>query len=90
MPPLRVLRQSFANKLGGSIRDNLPRYKRDKPWLSEFAAGTPWELETNLAPVEPLALLDPVDDDFKDLENAIRIHKALPALTPLQARDPRL
>lgn len=35
-------------------------------------------------------LLDPVGDDLKDFENAIRIHKALPGLTPLQARDPRL
>lgn len=90
MPPLRVLKQSFGNALAGSIRDNLPRYKRDKPWLSEFAAGTSWELETNLAPAEPLVLLDPADNDFKDLENAIRFHKTLPRLTPLQARDPRL
>ena len=90
MPPLKVVRQSFVTKLAGSIRDNLPRYKRDKPWQAEFARGTAWELDTNLAPVEPLALLDPVDDNFYDLENAIRIHKALPGLTPLQARDPRL
>lgn len=90
MPPIKVLKQSFVIKLAGSIRDNLPRYKRDKPWLAEAAAGSAWQLETNLAPADPLALLDPVDQDFKDVENAIRIHKALPGLTPLQARDPRL
>jgi hypothetical protein len=90
MPPLRVLRKSFTNKLVGSIRENLLRYKRERSWLSEFAAGTRWELETNLAPAEPLTLLDPGDDDFRDRANAIRIHKALPELTPLQARDPRL
>lgn len=90
MPPLRVLKQSFNNKLTGSISGNLSRYKRDKPWLSEFAAGTSWELETSLVPAEPLVLLDPAGNDFKDFENAIRMHKALPGLTPLQARDPRL
>jgi hypothetical protein len=37
-----------------------------------------------------LDLLDPDGDDLKDVENSIRLHKALNMLTPLQARDPRL
>lgn len=90
MASLKVVRQSFVNKLAGSIRDNLPRYKRDKPWLSEFATGSSWELDTNVTPADPFALLDPAANDFKDLQNAIRIHKAFSELTPLQARDPRL
>jgi hypothetical protein len=37
-----------------------------------------------------LALDEPDEDNLKDLENAIRVHKALQQLTPLQARDPRV
>jgi hypothetical protein len=32
-------------------------------------------------------LLDPEGEDLKDLENSIKLHKALGFLTPLQARD---
>ncbi|HXO27762.1 MAG TPA: DUF6339 family protein [Thermoanaerobaculia bacterium] len=90
MPQLRVLRQSFVNRLIGSIRENLVRYKRADPWLPEFARGSQWELETYIEQSEEIALVDPVESDFRDLENAIRLHRLLPGLTPLQARDPRL
>jgi len=47
-------------------------------------------METSLDTKAPLDLIEPTDGDLKDTENAIRVHKALPHLTPLQARDPRL
>jgi hypothetical protein len=90
MPALRVLRQSLVNTLAGSIPDNLVRYRRDKPWLSEFARGARWELETNVEQSGQLTLIEPAKRDYKDLENAIRLHSVLANLTPLQARDPRL
>ena len=34
--------------------------------------------------------MPPVENDLRDLENAIRIHKAFPNLSLVQARDPRL
>ena len=32
----------------------------------------------------------PADDCLYDVENAVRLHKALPSLTPVQVQDPRL
>lgn len=90
MTQIKVLRQAFLTKLAGSIGANLPRYKRETPWLQEFAAGTKWELPTQLTPVGSFALLNPTESDLKDADNAVRLHKALPTLTPIQARDPRL
>ncbi len=37
-----------------------------------------------------ISLDEPDGENLKDLENAIRVHKALQQLTPLQARDPRV
>jgi hypothetical protein len=90
MKPLKILKENFAIKLTGSISDNLTRYKRDKPWPAEFAGSSSWEFETGLVPAEALELAMPDGDNLKDVENAIRMHCALPSLTPVQARDPRL
>jgi hypothetical protein len=87
---IKVLREAFTNHLRGTIAHNLPHYRRDRPWLAEVAGGPVWEFETNLVPAQPLELLEPDGDDLKDIENAIRMHKALPSLTPVNARDPRL
>src|SRR5262249_35492451 len=35
-------------------------------------------------------LAPPEGEDLRDLDNAIRLHKAFPDLTPVQAQDPRL
>jgi len=48
------------------------------------------DLETKFELKASLDLDEPEDRNLKDLENAIRVHKALRHLTPLQARDPRL
>jgi hypothetical protein len=47
-------------------------------------------LETRVQLNSALDLDEPQDGNLKDLENSIRIHKALRQLTPLQARDPRV
>lgn len=47
-------------------------------------------LETNLQWRDQVNLELPEGKNLYDLENAIRLHKALPKLTRLQARDPRL
>lgn len=87
---LSVFREAFVNKLRASILGNLKRYKEDESWVEEFADGSRWKLETPIELKAPLDLLDPIDRDLKDLENSIRLHKALFGLTPVQARDPRL
>lgn len=87
---LRILRESFGKKLLDSVLANAERYTKDKSWIHEFADGKPWFLETRFAPASNLELLKPEGDDKKDVENSIRVHKALSFLSPVQARDPRL
>ena len=88
--PLSILRERFVDRLRASVRENERRYRQNKPWLDEVAKGTSWFIETGLEPAGRFELVDPVGDDLKDLDNSIRVHKALTFLTPVQARDPRL
>lgn len=87
--PLVAFRENFLNRLKSSVRENLRRYRDDKPWVDDL----PWSqspLPTPLEPTEPLRLLEPDPEDLRDLENSIRVFSALPNLTPIQASDPRL
>lgn len=88
--PIYILRENFTDNLRTSVRQNERFYRQNKPWLDQIAKGASWSIKTNYELASPLELLEPVGDDFKDLENSIRLHKALSFLTPLQARDPRL
>ncbi len=90
MAVLTIFRGTFANSLRGSIRDSLKKYSQDEVWASEVGLKSQREMETSLDTKAPLDLIEPTDGDLKDTENAIRVHKALPHLTPLHARDPRL
>jgi hypothetical protein len=90
MSKLLVMRDRFVNKLRLQLKDNFQFYTQDASWVEEYASSAPWRLETALAYKGDLELLLPHDDQFEDLENAVRVHKALPDLTRLQARDPRL
>lgn len=90
MRNLTIFKTAFANDLRNSIKDNLPKYSADNSWATDVGSPRLRDLETHLQLKGPLDLATPEDGDLKDLENAIRIHKALPQLTPLQARDPRL
>src|SRR5712692_1590637 len=90
MTTLTIFRGTFANSLRSSIRANLKKYSQQEIWVSEVGLRSQRDMETSLATKTPLELLEPTDSDLKDTENAIRVHKALANLTPLQARDPRL
>jgi hypothetical protein len=87
---LTIFKETFVNSLRGSVRANLPKYGEDNAWASELGLRSQRDLETSVELKAPLELLEPTNGDLKDIENAIRVHKALPHLTPLQARDPRL
>jgi hypothetical protein len=90
MNSLTIFKSTFVNALRGSISANLDKYFRDDIWVSEVSTRSAREMQTSVEVAEPLSLELPVDGDYKDTENAIRFHRALQHLTPLQARDPRL
>lgn len=72
------------------MRANLQKYGWNEVWISELGLRSQREMPTSVQFKSSFALLDPEGDDHKDTENAITLHEALPQLTPLQARDPRL
>jgi Family of unknown function (DUF6339) len=90
VPSLTVFRNSFVNALRANIDTNLDKYQRSDSWISEIGQRSSRDLETSIEIKSPIALEEPKKGDFKDIENAIRLHKLLPRLTLLQARDPRL
>lgn len=90
MPFLTIFRQGFAEALKNGVLTNLANYHRDDKWVNQMGTKTSRELETRVEMKSVLSLDEPDDDNLKDLENAIRVHKALQGLTPLQARDPRV
>ena len=88
---------AFTNHFSRSIRRlatlqhcaNLDKYLRNDAWVKEIGNRTIRDLETRIE-FKGSIELEPDPDKEKDLENAIRVHKALQQLTPLQARDPRV
>src|SRR4051812_19735005 len=86
---LSIFRENFVNKLRGSIRENYAYYSHDEPWVEELG-GKANTIGTSVEPTEEIDLAIPDGDDLKDVENSIKMHRALSFLTPLQARDPRL
>jgi len=90
MPFLTIFRQSFADALKNSVPTNLSNYSREDRWVNQLGTRTSREIETRVEMKSALNLDEPDDDNLKDLENAIRVHKSLQQLTPLQARDPRV
>lgn len=96
MATLSILTENFTGRLRTSIPDHLDSYQGAEPWIEEFADGSKWELPTSVVPKLPAktpvsGLIEvPAGHDHLDLENSIRFHKALQALTPIQARDHRL
>lgn len=90
MSEIVIFKSSFVNALRSSIRGNLTNYLKNEAWITEVYAIKTCELRTGVEMAESLTLELPENDNLKDTENAIRFHKALRYLTPLQARDPRL
>jgi len=90
MPFLTIFRQSFTDALKNSVPTNLSNYRREDKWVTGLGTKSSREIETRVEMKSALNLDEPDDENLKDLENAIRVHKALQQLTPLQARDPRV
>jgi hypothetical protein len=90
MPFLTIFRGSFVSSLRANIESNLDKYLRNDKWVTEIGHKSVRDLETRIEIKGPFDLDEPDSDNLKDLENAIRVHKLLQHLTPLQARDPRL
>jgi hypothetical protein len=89
MPQLKVFTRDFMQRLQAAVPANLKRYQEDKSWAVAWAADSTWEFATSCE-YAPFKLIEPEKDNLFDLENAIRLHKALSKLTPVQAQDARL
>jgi hypothetical protein len=87
---LTIFKDNFVVKLRTSVPDNLTRYQQDDVWVSQLDTRNLREMETKVELKSKLELQDPDKGDLKDLENAVRVHKALSHLSPLQARDARV
>jgi hypothetical protein len=90
MPSLTVFRNNFLNGLRTNIGANLEKYQRKDSWALELGERSSRDLPTRIEIKSALTLEDPYEENKRDLENAIRVHKLLRQLTPLQARDPRV
>lgn len=90
MVTLTIFKQRFVDHLLFGSKDNISKYRKDKVWAIDLVPPSARDLPTSLALREPWELLLPNSTNLFDLENAIRIHKAMPKLSRLQARDPRL
>lgn len=90
MGSIVIFKSSLVNALQSSIRVNLDKYLRDESWVAEVSTQSARDMQTAVEVAEPICLEFPENGNLKDTENAIRFHKALRHLTPLQARDPRL
>ena len=90
MSSVAIFKSTLVNALRSSITTNLDKYLRDDVWVAEVSTKSNRDMQTGVELAEPLYLDFPENGNLKDIENAIRFHKALRHLTPLQARDPRL
>jgi len=91
--PLVIFTDAFVTSLRIAIGLNLPKYQKDDAWAGYLLDAKAKDLITPLSLRQPISLTLPLDDERRGSEdgaNAIRLHQALPKLTPLQARDPRL
>jgi hypothetical protein len=90
MPNLKIFRGAFVDGLRANIGANCSKYSRDDRWVLEIGTARSRDIETGVNLASGIDLIAPENDDLKDQENAIQLHRALRSLTPLQARDPRL
>ena len=82
MQYVHALNRQFMNRLLESLPENVNRYTEDESWVEAWAGNAAWEFPTPCELAAPLELLLPDDGNLFDLENAIRMHKALPTLDP--------
>lgn len=90
MGSLTIFKSTLVNALRSSIAINLDKYLCEDVWVADVSTRSHREMRTGVELAEVLRLEFPENGLHKDTENAIRFHKALRHLTPLQARDPRL
>lgn len=90
MSSVVIFRSAFVNALRSSVRINLNKYLQNALWVAEVSTKSAREMQTGVEITEPVCLDFPESGSLKDTVNAIRFHKALRHLTPLQARDPRM
>jgi hypothetical protein len=91
MPNITIFKSTFVESLRIDIPKNLERYLDDSLWVTSLGGPSFQDIPTSLGLREPLLdLAEPEASDHKDIDNAIRLHKAMPEFTRLQARDPRL
>jgi len=89
---LVAFKEQFVDGLLANIDANLPRYAEPSAWAHLAGQASERDLHTLIELLNPDQTLLPDPEGTKSLdgENAIRLHKALYTLTPVQARDPRL
>ncbi|SRR5258706_507725 len=90
MPPLHIFKESFVHGLRISITENQKNYLLDNAWANRIGPSSARDLSTSIDVALLPSLAIPENNNLKDAENAVQIHKTFPNLTPLQARDPRL
>jgi hypothetical protein len=90
MSSIIIFKSSFVHTLRSSVRLNLDKYLQDAPWAEDVMTAGGRDLQTGIDLGGSISLDLPEAGNLKDTENAIRFHKVLRQLTPLQARDPRL
>lgn len=87
---VKIFRERFVEKLLKDAGGQLCLYQRPESWALSKALKSDTAIETGLQFREELDLMMPDARGLHDLENSMRVHRSLPKLSRLQARDPRL
>lgn len=91
MANILIFRSQYVDALRMDIPKNLKKYTTDAVWVTSVGTSSDRNVRTGLAlRTKEVELLEPDSEDHKDIENAIRLHKAMPEFTRLNGRDPRL
>lgn len=91
MSKLKVLTDQGLDLLRTEIPSHLKHYKRANPWLAQqLKRVRPFETTGQIEFAKPLVLVPSEGKKHFDIENSIRMHQALPSLSRLDARNPRL
>lgn len=87
---IKIFREHFIEKLTKEACNRLSLYQRPESWVISQASGSEASIDTGLHFREDLDFIMPDAQGLHDLENSMRVHRSLPKLSRLQARDPRL
>jgi hypothetical protein len=87
---IKIFRERFVEKLLKDAGRQLSLYQRPESWALSQGPSSETAIQTGLQLREELDLMMPDSQGLHDLENSMRVHRSLPKLSRLQARDPRL